>query len=77
LAIYALTVTLSGVDAAFNIDLQIGTLQSAGANGSLVCKGKPYKGAIVRLYDVDTRMSNLLVDSLINIIVFVQSTPTI
>uniref|UniRef100_A0A915EEJ4 Uncharacterized protein n=1 Tax=Ditylenchus dipsaci TaxID=166011 RepID=A0A915EEJ4_9BILA len=32
----------------------IGTLQSAGARGKLLCKGKPYLNAKIKMYDVDT-----------------------
>ncbi|KAI1714457.1 transthyretin-like family domain-containing protein [Ditylenchus destructor] len=32
----------------------IGSIQSAAAKGRLLCKGKPYKGAKVKLWDIDT-----------------------
>uniref|UniRef100_A0A914Z0R5 Transthyretin-like family protein n=1 Tax=Panagrolaimus superbus TaxID=310955 RepID=A0A914Z0R5_9BILA len=31
-----------------------GTLQSAGVTGRLLCQGKPYFNAKVKLYDIDT-----------------------
>lgn len=42
---------------AFTINLPtIGRLQSSAAKGKLLCNGKPYKGAKIKLYDIDTSM---------------------
>lgn len=35
-----------------------GTLQSAGVMGRLLCQGKPYVNAKVKLYDIDSKFFN-------------------
>uniref|UniRef100_A0A914Q215 Transthyretin-like family protein n=1 Tax=Panagrolaimus davidi TaxID=227884 RepID=A0A914Q215_9BILA len=49
------TVIIFAAILAYSIALPtFGTLQSAGVMGRLLCQGKPYVNAKVKLYDIDT-----------------------
>uniref|UniRef100_A0A1I8A688 Transthyretin-like family protein n=1 Tax=Steinernema glaseri TaxID=37863 RepID=A0A1I8A688_9BILA len=52
-ALYSLLVVLAVFTVAVFSLPTIGKLQSAGVKGKLLCNGKPYHNAKVKLYDVD------------------------
>ena len=51
---YSLLLLLANVMFVFDSANALGTMQSAGAKGKLLCKGQPYKDAKIKLWDIDT-----------------------